>query len=228
MTNPAPAQSKKSLLWDCVFVVMLPIVCFALDPIFSESHEPSKFALYVLVVTLLALFWLSFVKHEAIRSLMNGSLLLGVVLAFLVGVFLLPMTVIGIFLIIGVLGLVPFATAFRYKKRFIDNGGSWPKSLSIAGAMSLGFILPVLPAAGTYAAIDRRLEPDIQAIEKGDMPTVKLAMENLGRNPFCHISCERRIVGIYFARPLDISEPEFRKLYLVSFGHEYDSGQISD
>jgi hypothetical protein len=230
MTAAKQDWSWKSFIWDFLFVVLLPLLCFVLDPIFIEWPEPTRYALYALVTTLSVMFWLSCIPKRVqwFNQLLNGSLLLGALLASAIGVLLLPMTLIGLFFIIGMLGLVPFGTAWRFKTRFFLNGGGLPRTSSAMILLSLGVMLPLFFPAILYREIDKRLERDIQAVRDRDPIIASVALKNLGENWFCQKNCASRVSQMFLDNGLTIPEPDFRRGFLDAMGEDYDSWNLND
>jgi hypothetical protein len=230
MSEVTPQKSKKPFLWDFTFVAILPVICFVLDPIFVQWPEPARYALYLLVVTLVAAFWLSFISTENsfLKNLFNGAILLGLAVATAIGVLLLPMTVVGLFVIVGALGLVPFGTALRFKRRFLANGGRWPENAIHASVMLLGLALPTILPIVAYQLISAHLDPRINAVTQQDVTLAKNALQDLGDTWFCQESCANEISGLYSQSKIAIPEPEFRKTFFKVFGKEYDASDFLD
>jgi len=119
--EPNPTLTR----FDVLFGIIFPIGCLVFDPIVFRDLGPCSPAVlgryqilaYVAVgigeVTLV-LWWLLGQWLAHLHGLIVGICLAGAVFASGVGLFLLPETVIGLMVIIGILGFVPFLTALVY------------------------------------------------------------------------------------------------------------------
>ena len=99
--------------------VVLPLVCLALDPIVFRDDIGSS------ILGSSRIFWQSFIALSVLTlltwllvrrcpSLFCGLLAAGFLLAFGLGIILLPMSLVGIAVGIGILGLSPFLTAATF------------------------------------------------------------------------------------------------------------------
>ena len=119
---PTPGQRK----FDVTFGIVMPVVCFVLDPIVFKTGSEYGGALYsrwqlyaytLSAVEMVALCaWLLAAGRGGRRpAALAGMLMAGAGFAFVVGMGILPYSVIGLLvLFIGLLGFVPFLTAFVY------------------------------------------------------------------------------------------------------------------
>ena len=133
---PTPTQRR----FDVLFGVVMPVLCFVFDPIVFKSEiagdgglfQQYQFYAYTIsALEMVALCTLLFAAGRA-RSrpaALAGMLLAGAAFSLAVGMAILPFSVVGIlFFFVGLLGFVPFLTAFVY----LRNG--W----RAAGAAGLG------------------------------------------------------------------------------------------
>lgn len=113
-------------VFDWIVGIVLPTSCLIVDPIvFCPDGildlEKYRILVYLLIgvgmITLV--LWLTIGKHiKRVDALMTCVLLLGSLCAFAIGVVLLPFSVWGLRILIGVLGFLPFFTGFV----FLRNG----------------------------------------------------------------------------------------------------------
>ncbi len=116
-----PAQRR----FDITFGFVLPILCFVFDPIvFREwmSDRPGIFGhwqLYVYTVSALEMVALAAWLSKAVGrgrppAALGGMLLAGGLFSLVVGVVMLPISLLGLILLLGVFGFTPFFTAVVY------------------------------------------------------------------------------------------------------------------
>ena len=115
---PTPAQRK----FDVAFGVAMPLVCFVCDPIvfkggvvddrgLYQQHQLYAYTISALEMVALCA-WLSWAGRRP--AALAGMLFAGAVFALLVGLSILPYSLLGLPFIVGVLGFVPFLTGFVY------------------------------------------------------------------------------------------------------------------
>lgn len=115
-----PAQKK----FDWTFGVVLPVICFAFDPVVFKGNALGAatygaykpFAYLLSFTSILAMMaWLIWGDRlKSVSSLMGGLFLMGSVVSFAVGVVLLPLSLLGLIVVIGALGFTPLLTGIAY------------------------------------------------------------------------------------------------------------------
>jgi len=121
--------------FDWAFGVVLPIVCVAADPIvFQDSFGGSEpllgkykvFAYLLSSVSIMSMAaWLLWGQRLGeLRPYLGGLFIAGAAISLMVGVILLPFSLIGMFFLIGFLGFTPLLSSFVYLRngvRAIDG-----------------------------------------------------------------------------------------------------------
>jgi len=142
-------RSSKHLALCAVFGIILPIVCYIADP-FVMGGWLSLASLFVFGLSVLTMFaMLTWIvaggRSTAVDAVVAGVLFVGAGVAALVGILILPFSLIGLFVFIGALGLVPFGTAavcVSAARRALHPGGA---------LQALGAALAALLLASGYA-----------------------------------------------------------------------------
>ncbi len=120
------SRTIPQLVYDVIFGIVLPILCFKFDPIVFSGRGAgtdivpiAQFRSFVYLFSALSIVtlvvWL--LTYRALKSaggIIAGVLLSGAVCSLLIGVLILPLSIIGLMFIIGALGFTPFFTAFVY------------------------------------------------------------------------------------------------------------------
>lgn len=128
-------RTPGQLVFDFVFGIVMPVFCFYLDPgivragLFSPVGELSLFIYAFSGLAIIALFvWLVFGhRMGSLGTIFGGVLVAGAIVSTSIGVLILPLTLIGILVVIGLLGFVPFITGFVYLRnalRAINYSGA--------------------------------------------------------------------------------------------------------
>jgi hypothetical protein len=112
-------------IFDVVLGIVLPLICLVADPfVFKDEFtgRPGLFgALAMFAYTAAALsmaallVWMVFHPRSAFLA---GMLLAGAIFSLIVGLVLLPFSLIGLIIVIGVLGFTPLGTALIYHRNY--------------------------------------------------------------------------------------------------------------
>lgn len=109
--------------FDWLFGVVLPVLCIFFDPIVFKGDLIGEkawlafvkpFAYSLSFVSILAMMaWLIWgERFRAASAIFSGLFAMAGLCSFLVGVAILPLSLLGLFMLIGLLGFTPFFTAF--------------------------------------------------------------------------------------------------------------------
>lgn len=115
---------------DVTFGLILPVMCLVADPIVFKSFpifgpaflEDYQLFAYVVCTVEMGFFlvWRTFPqKVNWLSPLFAGVFLGGACFSLVIGVAMLPLTVWALLIFIGLLGLIPFASAFVYLRNSI-------------------------------------------------------------------------------------------------------------
>lgn len=203
----APAVTIPQILFDVFFGIAMPIICLWLDPVVfvgppgDLSLAACKLPCYYMIgaeIILLTL-WLLLGRHMlASAALVAGGLLAGGVFALLVGTLMLPLSLLGLLLLIGVLGFTPFLTGFVYLRngiRAAQQAGTFVGRPAVHTLAVMGLlIIPVFPGLagwGVLSFTDRCLS----RLVSGDDVSHREAEQTLQR--FWWLVDEQQVIRAY-------------------------------
>jgi hypothetical protein len=161
--------TPKQRRFDITFGFVMPVLCFVFDPIVFHrwlSYEPGllgRWQFYAYTISALEMVALAVWLFKAggggrPPAALGGMLLAGGVFSLVVGVVLLPFSLLGlIFFFVGVFGFTPFCTAVVYLRngwRAANPGRSGDGlRAGAAAAFALGFVLALgAPALAKFYA----------------------------------------------------------------------------
>lgn len=160
------SRTTPQLVFDVIFGVFMPIICFYLDPGIIGTSTVGKIEMPVTYNSFLGwnalVYVLSFLEilslavwlaigHRTKSSggVLGGILLMGATLSSAIGIVILPLTLWGLLVIIGILGFVPFITAFVYLRngvKAIRRGSSaLSRSALIGAVLSSAVVISAVP-----------------------------------------------------------------------------------
>jgi hypothetical protein len=202
--------TKAQDFFDGLFGVFLPVLCFLADPlVFRENGGSlgiySKYQLLaytfsaIQIATLLT--WRTFSRRLTwMAAPIGGVFLAGSLFSTVIGVFILPFSLIGMFMLIGFAGFIPFVTAFVYLRtgiralkahhttRFVNS----PITLTIPAAI-LAIALPLIVSNNVSSLVSI----SVTEVLYGDKQTAEVAVSRLKRMPFLSEREMRRMVVAY-------------------------------
>jgi hypothetical protein len=203
-----PAQ----IVFDLAFGVMAPLACFAFDPIVFQggyagpplfpSYQPVVYLFSGIEIVLLC-FWLVMDRGpELSNAVMGSALLVGSFFCLIIGIVLLPYTLVGLLLGIGVFGFIPFLTAAVYGRnglRALRTNANPHSSLT----RSVGFLCGAFLVMGLSAAgacwIQISAAHSVDEILRGDVAHATYATQQLAVLKFFTNAELNRIVDAYIS-----------------------------
>lgn len=111
-----PATTGAQRTFDVIFGLIAPVLCFAFDPIvFRDGFESALFPEYQpyaymvsgLEISLLLTWMVCGRKLQPHTRLIGGMLIAGALFSTVLGVIILPFSLLGLFLGIGIFGFIP-------------------------------------------------------------------------------------------------------------------------
>jgi hypothetical protein len=203
--------TNRQNIFDVVFGVIAPVLCLVFDPfvftgmayIYVGSFLASYRIFFYLAISfgiVGLIVWLVFSRklNSQWNSYFIGVLFLGALLAFALGLLLLPFSLIGINLLIGIFGFTPFLTGFVYlrngirasKKNTLSQKSSW--IIIILGITSI-LTIPTFVQWKTSQIVSHGTE----LILSGNKESVEIGIKILKNAYWCNNSCYDGIVNAY-------------------------------
>ena len=182
------------LTYDFMFGIILPVLCFIFDPIvFSgrgfvtgivplAQYKSLVYLFSALSIVTLGGWLLAYRAVKAAGGIIAGILLSGAACSLLIGILILPLSLIGLMIIIGILGFIPFFTAFVYLRngiRAMRSAESYVSHPKLVGSLLLGaFLITAFPYAA-YTGVNRMVSQSINDLTKDDPQAVENAIRRL-------------------------------------------------
>lgn len=173
-------QSQRNFDWT--FGVVLPVICFALDPIvfkngfageaFLGVFKPFAYVLsFVSVMTMAA--WLIWgAKLKWLSAFLAGLFAVGGAISLAVGIVLLPVSLFGLLVLIGILGFTPLFTSvvfLRNARRAFDAA----KPFFARRVLINSFMLTAVFSVCLPAVLNIQIKRALDEIKNGDAQTIR-------------------------------------------------------
>ncbi|HKA21419.1 MAG TPA: hypothetical protein VKN18_24285 [Blastocatellia bacterium] len=225
------ALTPRDRIIEILFGILLPLLCFYFDPgiirgAISEPLAHKEVLVYSLsaLSMLSLLMWLTFEDRANKGSVVLGGVMLaGAICSFSIGVLILPITIIGLFLVIGVLGFIPFFTGWVYLRNALDAiraGKTSSTTLARVGVAALVTLLAIgIPATAQWK-INVMTDQSIAEIISGTDSDVETAIRRIKR---FHLAIDAdKLVREYENEVAPERKERLRRAYKEITGGEID------
>jgi hypothetical protein len=175
-----PTNAQK--IFDWIVGVGLPVICFVFDPIVFKTSDlgnplfgtfkPFAYLLSFVSIMAMAAFLIWGAKLNWLNGFLAGLFLCGGIVSFIVGLILFPFSVIGLFLLIGILGFTPLFSSFVYFRngfRALQTAKPFLEKSVLIYSVIFGALFSVVVPAVVNIDINRSLEN----IKHGDAQNVQ-------------------------------------------------------
>jgi len=155
--------TRGQVAFDVALGIIMPILCLIFDPMVFRNqaaldhgfHKPfevfgdTSIALGIVALSL----WLLLSRYlNRASAFLAGIFFYGAFFALLLGILILPLSVIGLLGLIGVLGFTPFFTSFvflrngvrAYRRATEHSEMNWSVRMSFVSGMILIIVIPIL------------------------------------------------------------------------------------
>lgn len=175
-------ETESPRKFDWFFGVIMPVICFAFDPIVFKSswfggallgtYKPFAYLLsFVTVMAMLA--WLMWgAKLKWVNALLAGLFLVSGLISLTIGIILFPFSLFCSLFLIGILGFTPLFTSiifFRNASRAYQAA----KPFFDSGVLVRSFALAAIFSAVVPAVINMEINKLINEMKIGDAQTIQ-------------------------------------------------------
>lgn len=169
--------------FDWIFGVVLPVICFTFDPIVFKGYGLGKGAIlgdykplayllsFVSIMAMSAmLIWGA--KLKWMNAFLAGLFIVGSIISFGIGVILLPFSLLGLIVFVGVLGFTPLFSSVVYIRnavRALESSKPFFKKSVLVYSLALSaifsFVIPYVVNAEIKRTLDEMANGDVQTIQ---------------------------------------------------------------
>lgn len=176
--------TKKQKIFDWTFGVVLPVICFSFDPIFFKGDGMwggelfgtiKPFAYLLSFVSIMAMMaWLIWgEKLGWFSAVLSGLFGVGGIISLIIGVVLIPFSLLGLIILIGILGFTPLFTSFVYLRnasRAFKIAKPFTEKRTLIGATLLSalfsFVVPFTINMEINQLLNRMISGDAATIKR--------------------------------------------------------------
>ena len=230
-----PAATKGQIVFDVMFGVIAPILCFAADPIVFKSGAfgPPMFPDYQLFTYLVSGLGISalvpwLIARKYLRSfapVFAGIFVGGAIFSAVIGIVIFPFALIGIIFVIGFAGFMPLLTAFVYlrngvrafRQSELPNAGLKNLIAVLSMALVIGF-----PALISYQVLSF-ISISVRQIVQGNAMEAQVAIDRLSWIPYLPKGSFNPVVTAYQSESDPQKKDLLRKYYRDATGEDIEA-----
>jgi hypothetical protein len=244
-----PPTSRPQVVFDLLFGVVAPVLCFVFDPVVFKSWEfgPPLFPQYQAFVYLVSgieililIIWIACGERlQHISGVVGGMLMSGAIFSGLIGLVLLPFSILGLAFGIGLFGFIPFLTGLVYLRnakgalqlaRVLDaKGTAWERdytSVSVYGgwvsATIMGCVLALGPPAVLNFAASMFVSQAMNAVLVADERQADLAIDEIKYLQFFAQPEVDQLVVAYGQTTEPVRKEELKRRFLKLTGNDIE------
>lgn len=215
VTETVNSPIRGKLAFDVIFGILLPLLCLMLDPAGFFFNHPYQGFIYLFIglemITLV--IWLGWSQSFSNRgvAIVAGILFLGALFSLVVGLILLPLSIIFSIVLIGILGFTPFFTAvafYRNGRRAVIQAYKQMRFVTLTLSLVFGMTLVTVPPGYAQWYTAQLVSQVIQAALQGDVQSATEATQKLKFIPWCFKGCLSEIVRDYYSEKQRISQQQ--------------------
>lgn len=218
-----PVVTKAQDQFDLIFAVVLPVLCLLADPLVFKGGilnvpllENYQFLAYLVSSVEIGLFltWRTFrTQVTSFSAPLAGVFFAGALFSTVIGIVILPFTLLSLLLLIGFLGLTPFFTALVYFR----NGVRAMKAQARNATHEFRFVAAVLGAVVILGLpilasvqLDRSISASVDTVIYGNVVEAEAAAAHLEWFGFVPVKHSNQLIFAY-ARETEPSKKEILK-----------------
>ena len=221
-------------IFDLLFGVVAPVLCFVFDPIVFRSNFDdalfSDYQAYAYMVSgieiFLLLIWLIWGPQlQLYTRLIGGMLMAGALFSLIIGVVILPFTLLGLFLGIGIFGFIPFLTGLVYLrngKTAFQFAGNQLARRALLAQVVVGCLLALVPPAGLNFVASQFVSNAMNVVVNGSPQSADMAVDQIKYLRFFARPEVDRLVSAYAAETEQSRKNELKRRYSRLTGEEVE------
>ena len=176
--------------FDLVFGIFMPVICFMFDPAIFKAGDlwaapavfgkfkPFAYLLCSLSIMSLMAFLIWGKNLKGVNVFLSGLFIIGGLVSLAVGIVMIPISLLGLIILIGILGFTPFLTALVYIRNSV-RAFKFAKPLTDWKLAAQAFVLTASLSLIAPILINKKIENAKQEILIGDAQTVRKEAEFL-------------------------------------------------
>ena len=187
--------TRPQITFDVIVGIILPLLCLIFDPIvfrggfrgegggILKNFQLFAYTVIGLEVLTLAVWLIWGQRVGAWASAIAGILLAGSLFSLLIGIILLPLSLLGLFFaFIGVLGFTPFITYIIYLRngrRALRAANDGARGYELMGALLLGTVFVLGGSALAQWKVSEMAAQSVQELIRGERKSAAAATQRL-------------------------------------------------
>ncbi len=174
--------------FDWIFGIILPVICFAFDPVVFKGDawgaaflgDYKSFAYILSFISIMAMMaWLIWgTKLKWLSAPVAGLFVVGAFISLALGIVMLPISLLGLIILIGALGFTPFFFTVVYLRNGVRSFRA-AKLFLTRKVLFHSFALGTILSAVVPFVINAEIHKSVEAVKWGDEAAAATAFHRL-------------------------------------------------
>jgi hypothetical protein len=205
VTETVNSPIRGKLAFDVILGILLPLLCMIFDPAGFFFNHPYQVFIYLFIGLEMVTLAIWLVRGQSFSNsgvaMIAGILFLGALFSLVVGLILLPLSLIFSLMLIGILGFTPFFTAvafYRNGRCAVIQAYKQMRFITLTISFVFGMLLVTAPPSYAQWYTSQLVSQVIQAALQGDVQSATKATQKIKFIPWCFKGCLSEIVRDYY------------------------------
>jgi hypothetical protein len=188
-----PEATLRQLIFDVSVGMILPVLCLVFDPVvfrggligrpFLDGCQLFAYGLIGIEIVALGVWLAAGTRAGEWCGVLGGVMFSGAFFSAVIGLLLLPLSIIGLMFGVGLIGFTPFVTAFIYwrnARRAHGLAGAKMPRAALRLTLALGAVVALGAPAFAHWRVNRVIERSMSEVLDDDRTRAAAATRRLG------------------------------------------------
>lgn len=181
-------STRSQRVFDWIFGVVLPVICFVFDPTVFKggffgpanlgNYKPLAYVLSFILVMAMSAWLVWGEKLKWLNAFLAGLFAVGSLISLAIGIVLLPFSLLGLIVLIGILGFTPLLTSIVYLRGSLRAFHA-AKPFLERKILIRSFVLSVLFSAVVPWVLNVQVQNALDEMSRGDARTIRAKARGL-------------------------------------------------
>ncbi len=180
--------TSKQKIFDWIFGVGLPLICFVFDPVVFKgsgfrgallgNFKPFAYILSFISVMAMSAWLIWGAKLKWFNAFLAGIFAVGGIISLIVGIILIPFSLIGLIILIGILGFTPLLSAIGFLRNAVRAFHA-AKPFIEKPILIYSMVLSAIFSLTLPAVVNLQIKRSLDNVRNGDVEMIRAELKTL-------------------------------------------------
>lgn len=180
--------TSKQTIFDWIFGVGLPVICFVFDPIVFKNNglgnailgnfKPFAYLLSFISVMAMSAWLIWGEKLKWLNAFLAGAFAIGGIISLAVGIVLIPFSLLGLIFLIGILGFTPLVSAIVFLRNAV-RAFHMAKPFFNKPTLVYSMVLSAIFSLTLPAVVNLEIKRSLNNVRNGDAEMIRAERKKL-------------------------------------------------